>query len=125
MHTIIKKITRFLVLGLLFWLPADRKIRVDRWLRGKEEFRKLKLADAVIVTGAATGSATPVDAIREARLATSCPLLVGSGVTVDTLPAILPLVDGVIVGSALKYDGVVENRVDPERVRRMAEIVHS
>ncbi len=83
------------------------------------------LADAVIVTGAATGSATPLDAIREARLATSCPLLVGSGVTVETLPAILPLVDGVIVGSALKYDGVVENRVDPDRVRRMAEIVHS
>ena len=83
------------------------------------------LADAVIVTGAATGSATPIDAIREARRATDCPLLVGSGVTPDSLPIILPLVDGVIVGSALKFNGVVENRVDIERVRRMAEIVHS
>ena len=82
------------------------------------------LADAVIVTGAATGSATPMEVIQEARSATECPLLVGSGVTAESLPSMLPLVDGVIVGSALKYDGVVENRVDPERVREMAEIVH-
>jgi len=83
------------------------------------------LADAVIVTGRATGSATPLDAIREARDVATRPLLVGSGVTLASLPVILPWVDGVIVGSALKYDGFVENRVDPERVRQIAEIVRT
>ena len=55
MHTILKKITRFLVLGLLFFLPKQRKMRIDRWLRGREECRKLKLADAVIVSFGKSG----------------------------------------------------------------------
>jgi hypothetical protein len=55
MHTILKKLTRFLVLGLLFFLPKEKKIRIDRWLRGKEEFRKLKLADGVIVSFGKSG----------------------------------------------------------------------
>lgn len=55
MHTIIKKLTRFTILGLLFWLPKERKIRIDRWLRGREEARKLKLADAVIVSFGKSG----------------------------------------------------------------------
>ncbi len=55
MHTVLKKLTRFLVLGLLFFLPKEKKIRIDRWLRGKEEYRKLKLADAVIVSFGKSG----------------------------------------------------------------------
>ncbi|MCO6412630.1 MAG: sulfotransferase domain-containing protein [Thiogranum sp.] len=55
MHTVLKKLTRFLVLGFLFFLPRSRKIRIDRWLRGKEEFRKLKLADCVIVSFGKSG----------------------------------------------------------------------
>ena len=55
MQTVLKKMTRFLVLGLLFWLPRDKKIRIDRWLRGREEFRKLKQADGVIVSFGKSG----------------------------------------------------------------------
>jgi len=55
MHTILKKLTRFLVLGLLFFLPKEKKIRIDRWLRGKEEHRKLMLADGVIVSFGKSG----------------------------------------------------------------------
>jgi len=55
MNTILKKLTRFLVLGLLFFLPKEKKIRIDRWLRGKEEYRKLKLADGVIVSFGKSG----------------------------------------------------------------------
>jgi len=55
MHTVIKKLTRILVLGLLFFLPKGKKIHIDRWLRGKEEYRKLKLADAVIVSFGKSG----------------------------------------------------------------------
>lgn len=55
MHTVLKKITRFVVLGLLFWLPKDRRNRIDRWLRGREEFRKLELADGVVVSFGKSG----------------------------------------------------------------------
>jgi hypothetical protein len=34
-----KKLSRNVVLGLLFFLPAERKIAVQRWLRGREQYR--------------------------------------------------------------------------------------
>ena len=37
MHTVFKKVSRFLILGLCFWMPAERKIRLERWLRGRED----------------------------------------------------------------------------------------
>ena len=55
MHTVFKKISRFLVLGFCFWLPAERRIRLERRMRGKEEFRKLELADCVIVSFGKSG----------------------------------------------------------------------
>ena len=55
MHTVIKKLTRFLLLGLCFWLPAERRIHLERWLRGREEFHKLQLADCVVVSFGKSG----------------------------------------------------------------------
>lgn len=55
MQTVLKKITRFVIMGLCFWLPRERKIRLERWLRGKEEFRKLELADCVVVSFGKSG----------------------------------------------------------------------
>jgi hypothetical protein len=51
MHTIIRELT----LWLLFFLPQDRKITFERWLRGREEFRKLQQADCVIVSFGKSG----------------------------------------------------------------------
>jgi predicted TIM-barrel enzyme len=51
------------------------------------------------------------------RAATRLPLLVGSGVTPESVGAILDIADGVIVASALKEDGVWWNAVDEARVR--------
>ena len=45
-----KQVSRQVVLALAFFLPAERKVRLERWLRGREEARKLGLADAVIVS---------------------------------------------------------------------------
>jgi predicted TIM-barrel enzyme len=42
---------------------------------------------------------------------------VGSGVTPESVGAILDIADGVIVASALKEDGVWWNAVDEARVR--------
>jgi hypothetical protein len=50
MYNVWKQVSRWVVLALAFWLPADRKRRLERWLRGREEARKLALADAVIVS---------------------------------------------------------------------------
>ena len=41
------------VLG--FWLPAERRRRVERWLRGWEQRQKLARADAVIVSFGKSG----------------------------------------------------------------------
>ena len=77
-------------------------------------------ADALIVTGHATGATVDLDALARVRAALpGAPILVGSGVTVDTVGGVLELADGVIVGTALKTDGVVTGRVDEERVRAL------
>lgn len=55
MQTLIKKATRFLVLGSLSFLPKPRKIKIERWLRGREEYRKLREADSVVVSFGKSG----------------------------------------------------------------------
>ncbi len=82
-------------------------------------------ADALIVTGKMTGSAPDVEKVREARQLASRPILVGSGSNEKNIAAFLQYADGVIVGSSLKKDGVMENPVDVQRVRRFLEIVRS
>jgi hypothetical protein len=80
------------------------------------------LADGLVVSGVGTGHAVDLDHLREVvarrdRLDTGVPVLVGSGVTSDSVGQILDLADGVIVGTALKENGVTTNPVDEERVR--------
>jgi hypothetical protein len=50
-----KRVSRELILLFAFFLPPERKRRLERWLRGKEEFRKLRLADVVIVSFGKSG----------------------------------------------------------------------
>jgi membrane complex biogenesis BtpA family protein len=80
-------------------------------------------ADAVILTGRATGIAPLDSVLREAREpAKGVPLLIGSGLDADNARVLLPLADGAIVGTSLKREGRVENPVDPSRVARLAHI---
>lgn len=80
------------------------------------------LADALVVSGKATGEATPLEDVKRVRSAIrETPLLVGSGVTPDTVAELLSVADGAIVGTFLKRDGRLGNPVDPERVKRLAE----
>lgn len=84
-------------------------------------------ADAVIVTGVATGSAPDIAKLKEARQAlrgTNCPVLCGSGADVDNIAAIIDVCDGAIVGSAFKKDGYVENPVEKSRVVRFMRSVN-
>jgi membrane complex biogenesis BtpA family protein len=78
------------------------------------------LAAAVIVTGAGTGQPAALSHLEAVRAASpQTPLYVGSGATAETLPSLLAIADGAIVGTAGKVDGIVSNPVDPARVRTL------
>ncbi len=78
--------------------------------------------DGVIVTGAATGRATSLEDLASVRTALpNGTILVGSGAAADQIPALFAHADALIVGSALKRDGVWSNPVDPDRARRFAD----
>lgn len=78
------------------------------------------LADALVVSGAATGQATPVADVKRVRVAVpDVPLLIGSGVTPETVGELLSLADGAIVGTYVKAQGDVRRAVDPARVERL------
>jgi membrane complex biogenesis BtpA family protein len=76
-------------------------------------------ADALIVSGAGTGVAPELEDGRRLRKALpKAPILVGSGATVANLAQLAEFADGVIVGSALKRDGLATNPVDPQLADR-------
>ena len=75
-------------------------------------------ADALIVSGVATGSAPAITSITSVREAVpDKPLLIGSGANRENAAALLANADGVIVASSLKRQGKIENPIDVERVR--------
>ena len=47
--------TRHIIIGALFFLPKQQRIAIERRLRGKEEYRKLKLADWVLMSWGKSG----------------------------------------------------------------------
>ena len=78
-------------------------------------------ADAVIVTGSATGAECSADDVAEVRARCRLPLYLGSGVTADNLARYWDGADGFIVGSAFKRDGRWSEAVDAARVERFME----
>ena len=48
-------VTRHLITGALFFLPRARRFGIERRLRGKEEYRKLQLADWVLMSWGKSG----------------------------------------------------------------------
>lgn len=79
-------------------------------------------ADAIIVTGRGTGLPTDSEDAQRVRSA-SCgkPVLIGSGVSADTIHEFTPHVDGFIIGTYFKTDGAVDKPVDVDRVRRLLD----
>lgn len=74
-------------------------------------------ADALIVSGTATGAATELAEIQQARAAAhGAPVLVGSGVSAESIGSMAQHADGFIVGTAVKQNGIVSNPIDSVRV---------
>lgn len=90
----------------------------DTWARGH--------ADALIVSGAATGSAASASDVQRVKSAVAGALvLIGSGLTAGNAATLLQNADGAIVGSSLKVDGNAESRVSLERVQLLFDAVAS
>jgi membrane complex biogenesis BtpA family protein len=86
----------------------------DTWYRG--------LADALVVSGAGTGKVTDLSRVAQAKEgAPPAPVLVGSGVTPDTVRRVLDVADGAVVGTALAVAGRAGNGVAPDQVRALVQ----
>ena len=84
------------------------------------------LADAVIISGIGTGYATDFADVELARLALpKSKILVGSGINTHNVGEYLRHVDGIIVGSSLKFKGKLSAHVDQKRVAALAKVVGS
>jgi len=80
------------------------------------------LADAVILSGWATGSPPNLEDLELASSsAKGTPVFIGSGATWENIATLMPAVDGVIVSSSLKRHGHREQPIDPIRVSQFVE----
>jgi len=55
LQPIIAKLMRWIVMRFVSFLPLARRRWIDRWLRGREQFRKLQRADVVVVSHGKSG----------------------------------------------------------------------
>lgn len=80
-------------------------------------------ADAVVVSGPATGERTDRDDLRTVADAApdDVPVVVGSGVTADNVGSLLEIADGAIVGTAFKVGGETTAPVDVDRVSALCD----
>ena len=72
--------------------------------------------DALLVSGAITGEPTDLTQLCQVKEAVpGTAVLANTGVTAETVGAVLDRADGAIVGTALKAGGITWNAVDPDR----------
>ncbi|MBW4561765.1 MAG: BtpA/SgcQ family protein [Mojavia pulchra JT2-VF2] len=80
------------------------------------------LADAVILSGWATGSPPNIEDLELAcGAANTTPVFIGSGANWENIATLMQAADGVIVSSSLKRHGRIEQPIDPIRVSQFVE----
>jgi uncharacterized protein len=80
------------------------------------------LADAVILSGWATGSPPSLEDLELASAAAKgTPVFIGSGANWENIGTLLSAADGVIVSSSLKRQGRIDLPIDPIRVGQFVE----
>lgn len=88
-----------------------------------EDTVKRGLADAVVVSGRGTGAAVDSnDLAVVAGAAGKAPVVIGSGVTAESLPTLAAHADGFIVGTALKKNGISTAHVERARVEALMRV---
>jgi predicted TIM-barrel enzyme len=89
-----------------------------------EDLVKRGMAEAVLVTGEGTGKG--VDTKKLAAVKRLAPrVLVASGATIESMPVLAPISDGVIVGTALRQGHVPGGPIDGDLAKRFAEAFRS
>lgn len=85
------------------------------------------LADAIVVTGDATGSETPLDKIIQFNelIDGKVPLIIGAGLNQKNVKEQLQYAQGAIVGSAFKPNGKTRQMVDRDLVQEFMNQVNS
>ncbi len=84
------------------------------------------LADAVILSGAATGQPPSVEELQAAKAAAGGqPVLIGSGANWENVNHLMQAADGVIVSSSLKRHGQRHQPIDPVRVSQFVETLRT
>jgi len=92
--------------------PVEDEAR-DAWERG--------LADCILLTGPRTGTPVDIDQLRSVRRAIpEAPLLAASGIDPERARELAPHCNGFVVGSWLKREGRISERVDIARVRQLS-----
>ena len=104
---------------------ADIQVKYARMLLERSIAESATLAcnhhaDAIIVTGGATGDAPAVEQIRRAaegveKSILQVPVLIGSGLDAENVSTLLSVADGAIVGTSLMKDRVV----NPDAAKRL------
>lgn len=80
------------------------------------------LADAVILSGWATGCPPSLEDLELASAAAKgTPVLIGSGATWENIGQLMQAADGAIVASSLKRHGKISEPIDPIRVAQFVE----
>lgn len=84
------------------------------------------LADGLCVSGTLTGTAPDVGLVtRVKRAVPDVAVIANTGVRAETVADFLAVADAVIVGTALKRDGVTWNEIDPSRARAFLQAAES
>lgn len=110
------------------WADVKKKhsshaITADIGLGETAEAVEFMRADAVIVTGSATGKAPKRTDVEEAKAHCRLPILLGSGIDAENISEFYSAADGFIIGSYFKENGNWKNSVDPQRVERLMQVV--
>jgi membrane complex biogenesis BtpA family protein len=75
------------------------------------------LADAILVTGIATGAQTKADDVKEVKDAVhSTPVIVASGVDTENIHLYKDCADGAVLGTRIKFNNDTEAPIDPKKL---------
>jgi len=104
---------------------GSHSVIADRTLEEQAEDVAESGAEVLIITGTKTGSAPTKEEIMQIKRKIQQPVFIGSGFTLDNADALMPILDGAIVGTYLKHEGKIENTVDTDRVKNLMEKIRS
>ena len=105
--------------------PKYSKNLIPSSLQESAKLAQYALADAIIVTGETTGVETPLTDLENVKKVVDVPVLAGSGTNLQNVRETLATADGVIVGSAFKEGGKIQNMVSLEKVAEFTAKAHA